>query len=31
MMKSNILWKYVWNFKKFNKLKLCVDEYVPQE
>jgi len=24
MMKSNILWKYVWNFKKINKLKLCV-------
>jgi len=23
MMKSNILWKYVWNFEKINKLKLC--------
>ena len=24
MKKSNILWKYVWNFKRINKSKLCV-------
>lgn len=28
MMKSNILWKYVWNFDKINKLKLCVDKHI---